>query len=210
LEELNDLKFVRRLIKGDAAAFAHLCLSLSRKLPEFIARAGGLVYADAEEVASDVLVKIHDSIREFEPRPDTRMTTWIFKIAKRAAIDRKRKLISESKKMSDLPGQAENLKRPAEYEAAMLGEEQTAEAIRSQPYKRAFNKLNEQEKEILMLKRIMSYEEISDVKAEQVGALRTRHFRALRHLREEVRNILEEESDEQRRGGKRAKRSVSL
>src|SRR5258706_15945627 len=77
---------------GDAIAFSALCGALKSKLPAFIAKEIGLGYADAEEVASDVLYKIHSSINQYQPRPNVKFTTWIFQIAKNAAIDHKRKM----------------------------------------------------------------------------------------------------------------------
>ena len=195
MDTLNDPTFVRNLIAGDATALSTLCDGLKRKLPEFIVRATGLSYSDAEEVASDVLFKIHGSIKNYQTRSDAKLTTWIFEIAKHAGIDRKRKLSSQSQNISedtDHDGSQlspagkknRNLRRPSQYEAEMLGEEDSANSPRILPYKEAFDKLSEREMDILRMKHVLAYEEISAVEEEEVGALRTRHFRALKRLRE--------------------------
>ena len=55
--------------------------------------------------------------------------------------------------------------------------------MRVVPYKRAFDKLNEKEKDILRMKNVLTYEQIGEVERENVGTLRTRHSRALKRLR---------------------------
>lgn len=44
--------------------------------------------ADAEDVTQDVLVKLHGSLSSF--RGESRLSTWIYRVAFRAAVDRKR------------------------------------------------------------------------------------------------------------------------
>jgi RNA polymerase sigma factor (sigma-70 family) len=194
VDRLNEPAFVRRLITGDVTAFFTLCNSLKTKLPEFIVREIGLNYSDAEEVASDTLYKVHSSITSFQPRSDAKLTTWIFEIAKNSAIDRKRKLGAEAQdsvkdqydnglKLSPDVQKNRNVKRPSQYEAEMLGEDNANPSMRVVPYKRAFDKLNEKEKDILRMKNVLTYEEISEVGGENVGTLRTRHSRALKRLR---------------------------
>lgn len=194
MDRLNEPEFVRRLITGDVTAFSTLCNALKTKLPEFVVREIGLNYSDAEEVASYTLYKVHNSITSFQPRSDAKLTTWIFEIAKNAAIDRKRKLGADSQdsvkdqyqnrpQLSPAGQKNRNLKRRSEYEAEMLGENNASLPVRVIPYKRAFDKLNEKEKDILRMKNVLTYEEISEVEGENVGTLRTRHSRALRRLR---------------------------
>jgi RNA polymerase sigma factor (sigma-70 family) len=194
VDRLNEPAFVRRLITGDVTAFFTLCNSLKTKLPEFIVREIGLNYSDAEEVASDTLYKVHSSITSFQPRSDAKLTTWIFEIAKNSAIDRKRKLGAEAQdsvtdqyhngpQVGPAGQKNRNVKRPSQYEAEMLGEDNANPSLRVVPYKRAYDKLNEKEQDILRMKNVLTYEEISEVGGENVGTLRTRHSRALKRLR---------------------------
>jgi RNA polymerase sigma factor (sigma-70 family) len=199
LDTLNHPTFVRNLIAGDATAFSTLCDTLKRKLPEFIVRASGLNYSDAEEVASEVLFKVHTSITTYRPQPDAKLTTWIFKIAKHAAIDRRRKLASQCEapkeetdhdgpRLSPAGEKRKNLKTPAQYESEMLGEHDSSESSRDLPYRSAFEKLSDRDKDILRMKNVLTYAEISVVELEEVGALRTRHSRALKRLCELTNN----------------------
>jgi len=88
LNELNDAAFVRKLRAGDVIAFSVLCNAFKAKLPLFLVKEVGLSYPDAEEVASDVLYKLHrSSIKQYEPRANVKFTTWLIQIAKNSAID---------------------------------------------------------------------------------------------------------------------------
>lgn len=189
MDDFGDPKFVTKLIAGDPSAFATLCAALSRKLPEFIVRSSGLNYSDAEEVASEVLFKVHGLIKTFKPRPEAKVTTWIFEIAKHAAIDRRRKLNSQYQMSSaqvEIEGtqstSSRALKTPTQYETEMLGDAELPVGPRILPYKEAFSKLSERERDILRMRHVLEYEEISAVEGEDVGALRTRHSRARKHL----------------------------
>jgi RNA polymerase sigma factor (sigma-70 family) len=193
LDDFGDPKFVAKLIAGDPSAFALLCAVLIRKLPEFIVRSTGLNYSDAEEVAGDTLFKVHGSLKDFKPRPGVKVTTWIFEIAKHAAIDRRRKLHSQSQSNTIEVGVADtqspssrkrsdSLETYAPHEIEILGDGELPVSLRMLPYKEAFEKLSERERDILRMRCVLEYEEISSVEGEEIGALRTRHSRARKRL----------------------------
>lgn len=56
-------------------------------LCRFLAFGKSIPEADAEELASDVLVTVHDKIGTFRHGGRAKLTTWIFEIAKNRAID---------------------------------------------------------------------------------------------------------------------------
>jgi RNA polymerase sigma factor (sigma-70 family) len=62
----------------------------------------GVPGPDAEELASDVLLKVSSKIRSFKYDGQGKLTTWIFEIAKNRAIDflRKQKLQPEQVALS--------------------------------------------------------------------------------------------------------------
>ncbi len=196
MDTLNDPKFVQKLIAGDATAFSALCNALKSKLPEFLVRKIGLNYADAEEVAGNVLYKLHGAIQNYQPKSDAKLTTWIFEIAKNAAIDRKRRLDRQSiSPDGEQEPQAKprkerhpNILKIREQEGEMLGERDFGDTKKILPYKAAFEKLDERDRDILRMRNIMEYSEISVVEAEEVGALRTRHSRALKRLLDSRQN----------------------
>ncbi len=197
MDPLNDPPFVRKLMAGDAIAFSALCGALKSKLPAFIAKEIGLSYADAEEIASDVLYKIHSSINQYQPRPNVKFTTWLFQIAKNAAIDHKRKMrVQAAFQADDRRADGENKpireKRhmPAglRFDANAITAADPRDGPKIVPYKDAFERLEESDKDILRMRHIMEYSEISLVEDEESGTLRTRHSRALKRLRDFSQN----------------------
>jgi DNA-directed RNA polymerase specialized sigma24 family protein len=182
---------------GDAIAFSALCGALKSKLPSFIAKEIGLSYADAEEVAGDVFYKIHSSINQYQPRPNVKFTTWLFQIAKNAAIDHKRKMsvraaLQAEDRRKDGEGHPirEKCHMPVglRFDATAVTHPDPSHGPKIVPYKDAFEKLEESDKDILRMRHIMEYSEISLVEDEESGTLRTRHSRALKRLRDFSQN----------------------
>jgi RNA polymerase sigma factor (sigma-70 family) len=195
LDALNDPAFVRKLTAGDAIAFSTLCNALKTKLPSFIATEIGLDYSDAEEVASDVFYKLHSSISQYQPRPNVKFTTWLFQVAKNAAIDRKRKLTLQSKPEADVReagrqnnSESEKSNIPTALRFEVVAEAEPSHEPKIACYKNAFERLEEHEKDILRMRHVMEYSEISFVDGEAIGTLRTRHSRALKRLRDLSQN----------------------
>ena len=52
---------------------------------------------DSEEIAADVVIRVHKSVKTFNPRGGAKLTTWIFRIAQNAAID----FVRQQQKISD-------------------------------------------------------------------------------------------------------------
>jgi len=74
------------LQKGSDDAFSVLVDRLLRPLTNFLIRMG-VPEADAEEIASEVFMKVQKSVGTFRLGPHGRLTTWIFEIAKNLASD---------------------------------------------------------------------------------------------------------------------------
>lgn len=193
LDELNDIHFVHRLIAGDQGAFKVLFDQLSPKLCAFIFR---LVenYHDAEELTADTMLKVHKSIQKFDPNGSAKLTTWIFKFAKNTAIDHLRLRKSSNEKlpiepMDSAKEQDVGNRRAARRESHVSanrplrfenGEESSSQVI---ALNQALNSLSEEDQDILRMRTIMSYEEISQALNVAVGTLRARHKRALARLK---------------------------
>ncbi|HWY70327.1 MAG TPA: sigma-70 family RNA polymerase sigma factor [Terriglobales bacterium] len=69
------------------SAFERLVDQLLPHLIKFLAFGKTIPEADAEELASDVLMTIHTKIGTFRHGGPAKLTTWIFEIAKNKAID---------------------------------------------------------------------------------------------------------------------------
>lgn len=83
-DQINRESFLDRLKSGEEEAFQILVEEIEERLISFLYR-----YVRnrtvAEELFQDTMAKVIENIDEFEPR--ARLTTWIFTIARNAALD---------------------------------------------------------------------------------------------------------------------------
>ena len=77
----------RRAGAGNVRAFADLALRVRRRIRAW-AHAVTLDQDDAEDVAQLVLLRLHARVAEYEGR--SRFTTWLYRITRRLALDRRR------------------------------------------------------------------------------------------------------------------------
>lgn len=193
MDDLNNVQFVQQLRAGDQNAFTVLFDRLSPKLCAFIARFG-VSNHDAEELAADTMYKVHKALQKFNPAGGAKLTTWIFEIAKNVTIDhlRQRALLAKNTPeefQTPVPdedaGDGQSLKRKQEpFVNGSYGndghEEDSPPVLR---LVKALNSLSEDDQDIIRLRNLMSYEEISQSLDAKVGALRTRHSRAVERLK---------------------------
>lgn len=189
MDQLNDAKFVKRLIAGDEAAFATFFDVMAPRLSRYIGKLIGVEQSDAEELASDALFKIHNSVGTFDPNRGAKLTTWAHQIAHNTAVDHYRrsknlkgKLPSELR-VGSLP--PNNDDRAAAYKQDFYagdGDTEEEETINLAPSRRAFNTLSQEERDILLMRAVMTYEEIAGREGILAGAARTRHSRAMHKL----------------------------
>lgn len=194
LEVANSDAFVARLRAGDGKAFADLLTCLVPKLCRYLSHDFQLSEQDAEDVALDAMVKVHNSVAQFNPRGGAKLSTWVFRITKNAAIDFKRCQARQAAKAADVPlddnvSRQLNRKRAAEwFRRDAAGDDSAGHAMlpRAIRVSRAMKALGEEDRDILILRQSMEYEEIAEVEKVSVEALRTRYSRALDRLRIEL------------------------
>ena len=80
---------VGRAKQGSAAAFTELARRIRARIQHWAAR---VVRDDddADDVAQQVLLKLHLRIREFEGRRGSRFTTWLYRMTVNTALNRRR------------------------------------------------------------------------------------------------------------------------
>ena len=93
MQERNeaDVQLIARFKAGDEAAFLELMSHYKNPVLNFIFRMTGQA-EEAEDVAQDVFVRVYQNLAGFQPGRGASVSTWIFQIARRAAIDRLRYL----------------------------------------------------------------------------------------------------------------------
>ena len=85
LHEQPDSEIVRQIQSGAAAAFDELMRRYKRPVVNFIFRMLGNAQ-DADDVAQDVFVRMYQNLDAY--RAETKFSTWLFALARNAAIDR--------------------------------------------------------------------------------------------------------------------------
>jgi RNA polymerase sigma-70 factor (ECF subfamily) len=83
----SDVDVVRRIQSGDDSAFDELMGRYKRSVVNFIFRMLGNA-DDADDVAQEVFVRVYQKLDTY--RPATKFSTWLFALARNAAIDRLR------------------------------------------------------------------------------------------------------------------------
>ena len=87
LHEQPDSEVVRQIQSGDDSAFDELMGRYKRPVVNFVFRMLGNA-DDADDVAQEVFVRVYQKLDTY--RPETKFSTWLFALARNAAIDRLR------------------------------------------------------------------------------------------------------------------------
>ena len=87
LHEQPDSEIIRLIQSGDDSAFDELMGRYKRPVVNFIFRMLGNA-DDADDVAQEVFVRVYQKLDTY--RPATKFSTWLFALARNAAIDRLR------------------------------------------------------------------------------------------------------------------------
>ena len=183
---IDDRALVRRILEGDMNAFS-LLINQNQKLVEHMI--GRLVKGqeEKEELCQDVFLKVHEKLGEFSFQ--SRLSTWIARMAYRHAINhlRKRKMF-----YADIPDE-ENF-------TSTFVENETPESLTSEKDMDAFifkliDELPAQYKMVLLLYHVedMAYSEISEIMTMPDGTVKNYLFRARNMLKEKVKKYLGKE-----------------
>jgi RNA polymerase sigma-70 factor (ECF subfamily) len=165
---------------------AELVAAVEQPLMAFILRYVGDRHT-AEDVFQDTFVRVMEHIGSF--RPQARLSTWIFAIARNLCMDhlrgrrRRREVAEDAAAVVPFPGTA-----PGEDAGRTEARRLVHEAIRS---------LSPAKREALILRFFSgkSYEEIAAIVRAPVGTVKFRVHDALRDLARRMREVPEGEED---------------
>ena len=176
-EQDADLDLVARVQRGDDRAFTELLARYEQPVFHFIYRllSGG---PDAEDVAQETFVRAYRALPRFRPQPGVRFSTWLFQIARHAALDHLRR----ARRRAEVPWPAERADPAA---AAAPADEELARRELGLAIARAFAQLPEDQRTALALAEYhgASAAEIADVMSSSVRAAESRVYRARQELR---------------------------
>ena len=170
-----DSTLIQRWREGDERAATALVERHSTALARYV---GSLGERDsAEEVVQDTFVRAFSSLDTF--RGDSSLRTWLFTIARRLVVDRRRAL----RRRRDV-GSLEDVEAATEY-TALDG------LIASEAKRKvwgAVGKLSPTQREVFLLRvnEGLSYKEIAEVAGTTEGAARVHYHNALRTVKENL------------------------
>src|SRR5882672_4451255 len=173
---------LERLRAGDARAFEELVIAYQHRVFGVALRMLGN-RAEAEELAQEVFLRVHQAIAEF--RGDAKLSTWLYAIASRLCLNR---LTSGERRMAR--GGEETLTRLASGHASPADELERSELEAA--LHRAIAELSEERRIVVVLRDLegLSYEEIAAALELELGTVRSRLHRARMDLKEKLERFL--------------------
>ena len=181
LHEQPDSELVRQIQSGDDAGFDELMRRYKRPILSFVFRMLGNA-EDAADVAQDVFVRVYQNLDAC--RSDAKFSTWLFAMARNAAIDRLRwRARHPTESMESAPEIAMPSGTAEDVNTREIGRQIAA----------AVDKLPEDQRTALVLSEYqgMSYAEIAGVMRCSEKSVESRLYRAKQTLREALRCLLD-------------------
>lgn len=191
----TDEDLLRRFNEGDADAFAELVARFERPLYNFILRS--VRRRDrADELLQDVFMKVVQRSSDF--KGNSKVSTWIYTIARNLCIDHSRKMVFRRHKSLDAPGRSTGsdegptlLDRQASEDAkpdrAALAEDLKARIAA------AVEELPEEQKDVFLMRHVqgMKFKEIAEVVGVPENTVKSRMRYALERLQRALADYAE-------------------
>jgi RNA polymerase sigma-70 factor (ECF subfamily) len=175
----DDHAYVQATLRGDLRAFEALVERHRDVVFRVASRVAGR--ADAEDVTQDAFLRAFHRLERF--RADASFRAWLLQIAHNAAVDH---LTRRRPEPVEDAGEQEH---GPEREVARLPAERLESRERIARLERKLRGLSPEHRAVLVLRDIegLSYEEIAGITQAPLGTVKTRLFRARRHLIEMLR-----------------------
>ena len=194
LAEDTDQELVKRVQKGDQAAFDMLFARYQSKILNLISR----YVRDSEEVrdvAQEAFIKAYRALPRF--RGDSAFYTWLYRIAINTA---KNHLVSRSRRPPSSDVDIENADYRDDADILRVSEDPESALARDQlraTIDQALVDLPDDLRSALTLREFdgLSYEQIADILECPVGTVRSRIFRAREFVDQRMRPLLHGEKE---------------
>lgn len=201
-EEETEAQFVARLVARDEAAFNVLVTTYERRVFSLVFRMLGR-RDEAEDLAQEVFVQVFKAIDQF--RGDSKLSTWIYRIAVNLCKNRAKYLSRRhAGNQDDVDALAERAPLTAAKGVSVGGISRPDELVEGMQLeivvKRAIAQIDPDFREVLVLRDVedLSYEEIASVTGLPDGTVKSRIHRA----RAQLRALVEQAMGEKVRAGK--------
>jgi RNA polymerase sigma-70 factor (ECF subfamily) len=189
---MTDQELIQQVTENnDHSAFA-LLVDRYQKLVVNTCRGFVNSYADAEDLAQDVFIELFESLPDF--RHESKLSTWIYRIAVNKSLNfvRKRKRESFFDSITSLFGSSEgkNGNSNIDFSSNEADTEIKSKELRIE-LKRAINGLPENQKIAFILNKYqdLSYKEVAEVMEISLSSVESLLFRAKGNLQKSLSNF---------------------
>jgi RNA polymerase sigma-70 factor (ECF subfamily) len=196
LPDEPESRLIERLLARDERAFNDLVRAYQRRVLTLVMRMLGNA-AEAEDVAQEVFVQVFKAIGSF--RGDSKLSTWIYRIAINLCKNRVKYLKVRHTEQQDELGDAEEKGALGGTRRTTVGAVERPDEMMSgkqveQIVQRAILELEPTFRECLVLRDVeeLSYEQIEEITGLPIGTVKSRIHRARAQLREAVEIALGE------------------
>jgi RNA polymerase sigma-70 factor, ECF subfamily len=190
----SEAQFIARLVARDEGAFNELVITYERRVFALVFRMLGR-RDEAEDLAQEVFVQVFKAIDSF--RGDSKLSTWIYRIAVNLCKNRAKYLSRRhAGEQDDVDAMAERAPLSAAKGVSVGDISRPDELVEGMQLevlvKRAIATLEPDFREVLVLRDVedLSYEEIAEVTGLAVGTVKSRIHRARAQLKALVERAL--------------------
>ncbi len=175
----TDLELIEDFRKGSTEGFNELVRRYQEKV-YWIARRVVGTHEDADDVVQDVLVRVHNGLKDF--RSESGFYTWLYRITVNVSLNAVRaKRVKDFLRLDDVEEPAHD--EDEQPDARILKDEYTS-ALED-----AIERLPTKQKLVFMMRYFdeIPYEEMAKILNRSVGGLKANYFHALKKIQEYVR-----------------------
>jgi len=185
----TDADLVAAVLEGDEELYSELVQRYQGRLVNYLYRLLRSVQ-EAEDLAQEVFFKIFQALDRYNPK--YKFSTWLFRVAQNAAIDRIRKRRLKLVSM-DRTGGPDSDMGTWEFPSSdpdPYGDLRNVE--RGAAIQAAIDRLPWDYRELIVLRHFgeLSYDEIAKLKEMPLGTVKNKLFRGRQMMKEELRDFL--------------------
>ncbi len=175
-------EIIQQVLAGDTNAYEALVKEYEKSVYNLALRMMNGNAEDAADMAQEAFIKAYNSLSGF--RGDSKFSVWLYRIVSNVCLDQLRRQSrrpATSLSVENEEGEEAQLDIPDE---SMGPEAQLERKLTRESVQRGLQELTEDARQILLLREIqgLSYEEIADALAVEVGTVKSRIFRARKKL----------------------------
>ncbi len=187
--QTGDRELIAAVLKGDQESFSELVERYQGRLVNYLFRLLRDV-DEAHDLAQEVFLKIYQALDRYDPQ--YKFSTWLFRVARNAAIDRIRKrrlkFVSMDRRRTD--DGPEGTWEPTSTAAGPYSNLRNVE--RGGAIQRAIDDLPWEYRQLIVLRHYgeLTYDEIATSQQMPLGTVKNKLFRARQMLKEKLRDFL--------------------